>query len=90
VIREEIRQQYQVCGGETTLLFDTYEEAYDEAVRQASAQARELARARGILGPLTVTVSEKRKTLDTESAYGVLSFDFGGEILAVAEAETSR
>lgn len=83
-------EKYVVSGGETTLIYDTYEEAVKEALRQAKDAAVQLARARGILGALQINVTQQRNILDTKSKYGALSFDFGGTVTATAEAESSK
>ena len=82
--------EYVVYGGEAPVAFETYEEALEEACRQAESAVTKLARDRGILGLLHITVEKKRNILETESAYGKLTFDFGGTVVATAEAETSE
>ena len=79
---------YQVCGGDTPVSFQAYEEALEEAKRQAEKEVTQLARARGILGKLSIQLNDRRNILQTESKYGVNTFDFGGFVDAIAEAET--
>jgi len=79
---------YQVCGGNAPVSFPTYEEALQEAKQQAEAEVIQLARARGILGNLNIQTKDRRNLLQTESKFGVNTFDFGGFVDAIAEAET--
>ncbi len=87
--REEAKPRYQILGCGDDRLFADYEEAVREAGRLASGSVTELARARGILGALKITVSDRRNVLETDSVYGKQTFDFGGMVTAIAEAESS-
>ena len=82
--------EYQVCGGDTLVSFEEYEDALAEATKQAKTAVAQLARDRGILGTLKIDVTEHREIFETPSAFGNLSFDFGGKVTAVAVAETSE
>lgn len=86
----DMQEEFQVCGGETTLSFTEYEDALAEARRQAEEAVIRLARDRGILGTLKIEITDQRNILETQTQLGKLSFDFGGRVIAVAEAETSE
>lgn len=87
--REEAKPRYYIVGSSDSRLFESYEEVIAEAGRLAEKAAAELARARGILGPLKITVTDERNLLEMDSVYGAQSFDFGGAVVASAEAEVS-
>lgn len=86
----DLADEYVVYGGEAPAAFETYEEALQEAKSQAKIAVEKLARDRGILGALQIQVEENRNILETESAYGKLTFDFGGAVTATASAKTSE
>ena len=89
-IESGAKEEYRICGGETPVSFEEYEDALAEAKKQAEKAVILLARDRGILGALKVEVTDHRNILETQTAFGKLSFDFGGTVTATAVAETSE
>ena len=78
---------FTVVGGEEICVFEEMDEAIGEAKRQAEACARALARSRGLLGELRVTVTADRRTSVASTSDGDVTVNLGAVVTAVAESD---
>ena len=77
---------FLVLGGSGIRAFEEIEPALEEAEKQAREGALELARQRGLLGELTVTVRSARNLSTAATQDGDITVDLGASVTATAQS----